>query len=366
MNGAKGTGMNGATRRRRYVALASGMFTTHAAKSIHGIIAYGDDRVVAVIDPALEGRGIRDVLPHLDSDAPIVAELHAALDRRPNALLISATPPGGGTLPEGWRATILSALRAGLEVVSALDTPLGDDPEFAEAAYLGGAQISDISTMPLRAMPYTGSAATVKPYVLLTVGSDCGIGVTTATLELAKAARERGRRVEFLATSITGRLISGKGVAIERVATEQAAGAVESLVCGHLPESEVLVVEGQGSIHHPATAAVTMALLGGAAPDGLVLVHEATRVALTDLGTPVLPLSMLRRLYETLVGTIKPAPVVGIVANTRGLNDRDARATLTAIHEATELPVGDIIRYGGREFYDAVADRLRTKTQRLA
>ena len=110
---------------------------------------------------------------------------------------------------------------------------------------------------------------------MLTVGSDCAVGKMTVALELLRAARERGVDAAFVPTGQTGIAIAGWGTAIDRVVADFAPGAAEQLVLeGERRAHDLLFVEGQGGINHPAFAAVTLALVYGAAPDALILVHE--------------------------------------------------------------------------------------------
>src|SRR3954469_6436151 len=101
--------------RRRLVILAEGHFGFRHGKTAVGVIRYGPDDVVAVIDSTQAGGNVSAILPGYD--IPIVASLDEALqlDRRPDALLIGIAPTGG-KLPAAWRATILAAIRAGLDV----------------------------------------------------------------------------------------------------------------------------------------------------------------------------------------------------------------------------------------------------------
>jgi D-glutamate N-acetyltransferase len=355
-----GNPLNGA--QRRYAILARGLFATRAAKTAHGVIAYGRDETVAVIDPDHAGARVRDVLPYLASDAPIVASVEEALAHEPTALLVGVAPPGGA-LPPQWRQDVLQALGAGLEVVSGLHEQLADDAEFAAAAARGNAHIWDVRTPP--AVPlFSGRAYDVASRVVLTVGSDCAVGKMTASLELTHAAHEHGANARFVATGQTGIMIAGSGIAVDRVISDFGPGAAEQLVVDNAEDAELLFVEGQGSINHPAYAPVTLSLLYGAAPDALVLVHLATRTVIEDFETPILSYRTLIRTYEALCATVKPARVVGIALNTLGLDDAAARAAIERARHETGLPADDVVRFGPHALYDAIAPAI-AKTQPL-
>ncbi len=348
---------------RRYVALAAGAFASRSAKTAHGAIAYATDPTVAVIDPDHAGLRVRDVVPYLDSDAPIVADLADALPLHPTSLLVGVAPTGGA-LPAEWRRWIVAALDAGLEVVSGLHDELARDPEFARAAARGGTTIWDVRTPP--AVPlFSGRAYAVPARVVLTVGSDCAVGKMTASLELARAARERGVRARFVATGQTGIVIAGSGIAIDRVVSDFAPGAAEQLVVDNAPGADVLFVEGQGAINHPAYAPVSLALLFGAAPDALVLVHRAGRTAIEDFDTPILPYRTLIRTYEALCAGVKPARVVGIALNTIELDEAHALQAIESARAQTGLPCDDVVRFGPHALYDTIAPGIAEKTEPL-
>jgi uncharacterized NAD-dependent epimerase/dehydratase family protein len=303
---------------------------------------------------------VRDVVPYLSSDAPIVADVAAALRFAPTSLLVGVAPTGGA-LPPDWRRSILAALDAGLEVVSGLHDELARDPEFAAAAERAGATIRDVRVPPPVPL-FSGRAYDVAARVVLTVGSDCAVGKMTASLELTRAARECGVRARFVATGQTGILIAGGGIAIDRVVADFAPGAAELLVVDAARDADLLFVEGQGGINHPAYAPVSLALLFGAAPDALVLVHRAGRTVIEDFATPILPYRTLIRTYEALCAGVKPARVVAIALNTVDLEEADAHAAIRDAHAATGLPVDDVVRFGPRALYDAIAPQIAEKT----
>jgi uncharacterized NAD-dependent epimerase/dehydratase family protein len=168
-------------------------------------------------------------------------------------------------------------------------------------------------------------------------------------------------RARFVATGQTGIAIAGSGTAIDRVISDFASGATEELVLANATEADLLFVEGQGGINHPAFAPVTLALLYGSTADALVLVHLAMRTHVEDFGTPLLPLPELVNTYEALCATVKPAKVAGIALNTYGLDDDDAHAAIERAAHETGLPCDDVVRHGPQALYDAMAPAFANK-----
>jgi uncharacterized NAD-dependent epimerase/dehydratase family protein len=344
---------------RRYAVLALDRFE-HDAKTAHGVIAYGSDEVVAVIDPSCAGKRVRDVLPHLHGDAPIVANVAQALEFGPNALLIG-TAPKGGALPPDWRQAVREALEADLDVVSGLHDMLGDDEDFAALAREHGCEIWDVRKPPDVPL-FSGAVYGVEVPTLLLVGNDCAVGKMTVALELVRAANAAGANARFVPTGQTGIMIAGWGISIDRVIADFAPGATEQLVLFAAHEgAKLIVVEGQGAINHPAYAPVTLALMYGSAPDALVLVCEPRKTHIGEFETPVLGYRELIRIHEALLATVKPAKVAGIAVNTRGLTDEEARAEIARAEAETQLPADDVVRFGPQRLYDAIAPALERR-----
>jgi D-glutamate N-acetyltransferase len=188
----------------------------------------------------------------------------------------------------------------------------------------------------------------------------------TATLELTRAARERGVRARFVATGQTGIMIAGSGIAIDRVISDFASGAAEQLVCDNAPEADLILVEGQGGINHPAFAPVTLALLYGSAPDALVLVHRPSRTTIDEFETPLLSYRAAIRMYEALCASVKPARVAGIALNTSDLDETRALAEIARAREETGLPADDVVRFGPQRLYAEMEPAFAAKTSPLA
>ncbi len=340
--------------RRRYAVLTEGFIADRHAKTAFGVMRYGRDAVVAVVDSSAAGRRVSDLQPHVRCDAPIVASVADALGYEPTSLLVGVAN-AGGFLPPAFRARVLDAIDAGLEIVSGLHEFLEDDREFAARARVSGATFWDVRKPPDRIPIFSGAAYRVPQVVALAVGSDCAIGKMTVMLELERAGRAAGARAEFVATGQTGIMIAGSGIAVDRVISDFVTGAAEQLVVNVSTGTDITLVEGQGSIHHPAYAPVTLGLMFGCAPDVLVLCHRAGQSTIDDFNVPIPSLRDLALDHERLLARIKPAPCAAIALNTAGLGESDARAAIAAAESEAGLPADDVVRFGANKLWQAVA-----------
>ena len=346
-------------RTRRYAVLTEGLLIGMHGKTAHGVLRFRADEVAAVVDSTLAGRTVRDVLPWLGSDAPIVATVADALAYHPTSLLVGVATEGG-RIPPALHAPIVAAAEAGLEIVSGLHQLLAEDPAITAAAARSGAALWDVRVAPADIPLFSGAAYDVAQSVVLAIGSDCAVGKMTAMLEVERAAHAQGRRAEFLATGQTGIMIAGSGIAVDRVISDFVTGAAEQLVLGARPDSEVLLVEGQGAIFHPAYAPVTFGLLYGSAPDALILCHRPGTTQIAGFSTPLPRLGELVRAHEDLLRHMKPARVCAVVLDTSALDPAGAAAAIDAAQRETGLPADDPVRNGGGRIWNAITISLST------
>lgn len=347
------------TPARRLLILTEGHLGVHAAKTAIGVIRYGVDPVVAVLDSTNAGRNVAEWLP--GHDIPIVASVAEALvlGPRPTTLLIGIAPTGG-KLPAAWRRTILDAIAAGLDVHSGLHTFIGDDPEFAAAARAAGVQIVDFRRPPDRLETAVGRPHGPGKRVILTVGTDCAIGKMTIGLELRNAALAAGDSATLVPTGQTGMMIEGWGVSVDRVIADFLQGTVEWLVEEGEARGEWVIVEGQGSLDHPAYSSVTLGLIHGATPHAMIMVHkpgllEHDFVHRPDVSFPIARLPSFIRLHEAIAGVVAPSRVVAVALNTSLIgDDTDARRAIEAAAAETGLPADDPVRFGGARLWDEV------------
>jgi uncharacterized NAD-dependent epimerase/dehydratase family protein len=334
---------------------AEGLFDQHSGKTAHGVIRYGTRDVICVVDSKQAGRTAVDVEPFCLHPVPVVATVREAIDRGATTLLIGVAPTGG-KLDPAWRPALLEAIDAGLGLEAGLHSELSADPELCAAAERAGVQLRDLRAAPPDlGVPKGPYARPDSLHVVHSVGSDTVIGKKVVTLELDRAARGRGERSVYVPTGQTGVAIAGWGIAVDHVIADYVAGAGERLVLEGAERGDLLFVEGQGALFHPAYSGVTLGLLHGSAPDHLILVHKVGAESIRNYpDLPIPPLPELIAAYELVTTRVRPAKVVAIALNTSELDETGACAAVEAAQEETGLTADDVVRYGAERVLDAV------------
>jgi uncharacterized NAD-dependent epimerase/dehydratase family protein len=253
----------------------------------------------------------------------------------------------GGVINESWIGPLIEALEAGLDIVSGLHTKLSASPSLAAVAARCGRRLIDVRTPPRDIPIASGRKRPGKR--LLTVGTDCALGKKYSALALARAFAARGVDVNFRATGQTGILIAGAGLPMDAVVADFEAGAAEMLSPDAAP-GHWDVIEGQGSLFHPAYAAVSLGLLHGSQPDVIVVCHEPGRTHI--LGYPQYPIPDLAETIDLNLRlarrTNAAVRCAGVSLNTSRLDAQAALELLTAEQFRLGVPVADPIRGGVR------------------
>ena len=278
----------------RLLLLAEGFSgDPHYGKTARGVLAYGERKVVAVLDSTRAGE--------TQAGVPIVGDGERRARLRAD--------DGGGRRRDPGRPLPACVARAaeariadGLHVENGLHEFLADDPELAELAARHGVELRDLRRPPADLDVPTGANLTIPAQIVLTVGSDCAIGKMTVSLELERAARARGIKARFVPTGQTGIAIAGWGISVDAVVSDFIAGAAERLLVeAHERGGELLLVEGQGAVTHPAYSGVTLGLIHGSAPHLFVLCHMAGETEVEGYpGHPLLSLPDLVDLHERI------------------------------------------------------------------
>ena len=268
--------------------------------------------------------------------------------------LVVGVAPDGGELPRHWVEELGRALQAGLHLAAGLHTRLRQIPELAESAAKFQREVHDVR-YPDDLSLDVGHGAPRSGRRLLTVGTDCAVGKMFTALEIERQLQSRGVAATFRATGQTGIFIAGSGIAVDAVVSDFISGAAESLSPPNDPDHWD-VIEGQGSLFHPAYAGVSLGLLHGSQPDALVLCHRIGRHLPVGVEHCVLPslAECIRANEQAAHLTNQMARVVGISVNTVELEDEEAREYLAGVGEELGLPVGDPVRTG----LDAIVDEV--------
>jgi uncharacterized NAD-dependent epimerase/dehydratase family protein len=337
---------------RRLLILAEGFSgDPHYGKTMRGVLRYRGEDVVGIVDSTRAGE--------TEQGHSIVADVDAALALGPTVALVGVATQGG-RFPPAWRKLLRDCVENGISVENGLHEFIRDDPELAPLAAASGATLTDLRRPPDGLDVPSGRNLELPGKVVLTVGSDCAIGKMTVALELDREARARGIASEFVPTGQTGIAIAGWGISVDAVVADFIAGAAERLVVeGSERGGELLLVEGQGSISHPAYSGVTLGLIHGSAPHAFVLCHLAGSTEVEGYaGVPLVPLGELVDLHERISLTSRRAPVACIALNTRHLDDEAARGAVDAAAEETGLVADDPVRFGPGRLLDAVLARI--------
>jgi D-glutamate N-acetyltransferase len=336
------------TSAKRYLVLAEGKSDdAHYGKTMRGVVLYGAEQVVAVLDSERAGETYEGI--------PIVGAVDDALAFEPTTALVGVATPGG-RFPPAWKEVLSACVAAGLDLENGLHEFLTNDPELVALAARHGVELRDLRKPPEDLNVPTGENLRVPATIVLTVGSDCAIGKMTVSLELDREAQRRGIKSVFVPTGQTGIAIAGWGISVDAVVSDFLAGAAEQLVIeGHERGGELLWVEGQGSLSHPAYSGVTLGLIHGSAPHLYVLCHKAGTTEIEGFpGHPLLPLPELVTLHEAISLPARRAKVAAIALNTRDLDGDAARAAIAEAEEETGLVADDPVRFGAGRLLDAV------------
>lgn len=312
------------------------------AKTAFGLRDWAGERCVG--EYGLAAGGVTTGLPRMTP-----AEARAAGAR---ALVIGVANEGG-YIADAWVPALVEALDAGLDVVSGMHARLADVRALAQAAARNGRRLFDVRVPPAGIPTGTGRKRSGRR--LLTVGTDCALGKKYAALALARAFGARGLDVDFRATGQTGILIAGGGMPMDAVVSDFEAGAAEMLSPDAAPDHWD-VIEGQGSLFHPAFAAVSLGLLHGSQPDVFVVCDDPTRDGMLGLpGYAVPSVEEVADLTIRLGSRTNPAIRWGGVAlNTSGMDGGEADELMRREGARLGLPVADPVR-GGPAF-DALVD----------
>ena len=316
----------------------------------NGVLRYSPNPIACIIDSTKAGTDHR-VLTGIDRPCPIVATVEEAIALGSDVLLLGIAPPGG-LIPASWWPPIDQAVAGGLSVINGLHDLVG--PRFPNLP--AGQWVWDVRIEPEGLGVAGAHAMTLKNKRVLMIGTDMGIGKMTAGLEVYRAALRRGIKAEFVATGQIGITVTGRGVPLDAVRLDYAAGSIEREVMA-AADADLIIVEGQGALLHPGSSA-NLPLLRGSMATHLILCHKAGMTGLQRL--PHIKIPPLREyvgLYEDLsaaTGAFPRAKLVAGALNTFGLEEAAAKEAIAKYEGELGVASDDPVRFGAERILDAV------------
>lgn len=333
----------------RIVVLTEGRSDPLSAKTAVNLIRYRGEEVVAILDSTSQGQTSQELFS-LGGDLPVIGKLPEA----PEAdTLVIGIAPAGGKIPEPWRPVLLHAIQRGMTIISGLHDFISDDVELASAAQRTGARLIDVRKNNERNV---AKQLGIRKDCLrvLTIGNDCSVGKMVAAIEVARGLQQAGHDAKFVATGQTGIMIEGDGCPVDCVVADFVNGAAERLVLDN-QHHDILVVEGQGSLFHPSFSSVTLGLLHGSLPDGMILCYEAGRTTARGVDHVAVPsVEKTKHIYELMASVMHPGRVIGVAVNGRHLSDSELSRECHRVHDRLQVPVCDVMRSGSGQLVDAV------------
>lgn len=346
------------------------------AKTADGVLRYAEYKIAGVIDSTVkiptplspfvsprrkpEDRGefgskASDILPiylrnSKNSETLIFPTLKEAKSKTNADVLILGSAPEGGELPNAWKKDIAFAIKNKMHIVSGLHYALNEDRNFQSLAKKNKVIIWDtrrVSGEDLENIPMGSARAYhVKKPIVLTVGTDAAIGKMTVSYEMNKAAKKLGLKSCVIPTGQTAIMIEGWGAAIDALPADFMAGAVEQMVLEKAKRYDMLFVEGQGSLFHPAYANTMISLIHGAVPTHLVLAHRPQRKH--SVGSRLVKLPSVKTAIAQYENAILPAyrnaKVIAVALNTDGGSYSEITQWKQEIENECNLPVFDAVK----------------------
>ena len=329
------------------IVYCEGNFGQIDGKTANGLVRHSQAyRILSVIDSRLEGRDSGQVLDNVSNGIPILEDIEAAVAREENipGTLIYGMAPSTGKMSATDREIVLDAIALGMNIVSGLHEFLGDDPEISNAADTANVTIRDIrKPRPSKDMRlFDGSVSEVKAIRIAVLGTDCAIGKRTTATILARELNARGIKTILVGTGQTGLMQGAKyGIAMDAVPPQFCCGELESVIvaASHGEDPDVILIEGQGALSHPAFCTSAF-ILRGSQPHGVVLQHAPKRAHRCDF--PSMPMPGPRS-EIALIEAFADTRVIGITLNHEAMRGTEVDRAIDCLSRELGIPVTDAL-----------------------
>jgi len=319
-------------------------------KVTNGLVRHSDKyQIIGVIDSTKAGMDAGEVLDGIKNRIPIfrsVEEALETLDYIPEHFIYGIAPLAS-YLSREQREIMFTAMSMGMNIVNGLPEFFTDDPEFLQKAEKYGVNINDIrKPLPRKDLHiFQGSIFKVKTPIVAVLGTDCAVGKRTTAVQLVEELQRQGLNTAFIATGQTGLLQGAKyGVAVDVLSSGFNTGEVENEIIKAVETDhpDLIVIEGQGALSHPAFTSST-AIVRGANPKAIILQHPPKRKDRCDF--PGIPMPSLASEIE-LIEIISGAKVIALTLNHEDMTGYELEDTVVEYEGKFRLPTMDVLKHG--------------------
>nr|MEE4267523.1 DUF1611 domain-containing protein [Candidatus Krumholzibacteria bacterium] len=305
--------------------------------------------ILGIIDSTKAGQDAGEYLDGTVNGIPVFRSMAEALNSFDSVpeFFIYGIAPLASFLDQSQREILFAAMAEGMDIVNGLPEFLTEDGEFTQRAAKCGVRIHDIRKPPLRKdlHNFTGRILNMETPVITVLGTDCAVGKRTTAVNLVDALKQEGLNTIFIATGQTGLLQGARyGVAVDVLSSGFSTGEVEHAIlkADEDEHPDIIVVEGQGALSHPAFTS-TAAILRGSVPHAIIVQHPPKRINHCDY--PDIPMPTLASEIR-LIEMFSKSRVVAITLNHEDMNEDEVAATVVEYECLFGLPVTDVLTSG--------------------
>lgn len=322
-------------------------------KVANGLVRHSKKyEILGIIDSTKSGLDAGELLDGVKNGIPIFSNIEAAIDCLgfvPDHFIYGIAPLES-TLSTNQRKVFFIAMEKGMNIVNGMAQYLTEDLEFIEKAKEHNVTIKDIrKPRPRNEMPhFTGKIFNIQIPIVAVLGTDCAVGKRTTALLLQKSLIKKGIKAIFISTGQTGVMQGAKyGVAIDILSSGYATGAVENAIVSACENEnpDILIVEGQGALSHPAFLS-TCAILKGAQPDAIILQHAPNRKTLCDF--PHLDMPSISSEIKQLE-SFSNVKVIAITINHENMKTNELVNVIQTYEAMYHRPTTDVLKYGSKK-----------------
>ncbi|WP_205814201.1 DUF1611 domain-containing protein [Microbacterium sp. K24] len=327
------------------VIYCEGQFGEQDGKTANGLVRHSEKYdILSVIDSTHAGADAGMLLDGAAVGIPILDGLTSAIAHAgfvPD-YLICGVAPADGLLSADQRTVLLDGIARGMHIINGLHEFLTDDAEFVAASLLAGVTITDIRRPKEKKdlHLFSGRIFDVTCPRIAILGTDGAIGKRTTATLLVRALNDAGIHAVMVGTGQTTIIQGGKyGVALDALVPQFCSGEVENQVVAAFEgeDPDVIIVEGQGALSHPAY--ITSAhILRGSQPAGVIVQHAPGRTVLGDFPMVAMPT------VESEVALIEgfaDTRVIGVTVNHENLSADQLGTAIDEIELSLGLPATD-------------------------